>query len=1296
MKRKTQATQANRHSIPAQFRYFGTPLVMGFCLIQSATAAITTWSGTGGDDNWSTAGNWISALPAGNDVVFAATDATGTKGDGGTPNSIVSANTSISTLRYTNLETTGNHTTEITAGATLTIVGGDAVSTTAAKPSLFVSSPTTASTDVVYATLLGDGNLFLNNALANMHVGQGTVSTTGHPDNVASTTRRATLDMSGLNQFEANLGRIIVGQQTVVGHRANGTILLAATNLISLNNTTLPGITLGDIGSNNGNSQIIELGITVGGRKGNGIIRFNSAMVAEGAGTATFRNLNGTGRQANWLIGDNSGQSGGGTFSTGVVDFSLYGGVDALVNVMILGRGTAGAATNATPSQGTLSFDKGIIDTNQLTLGIQTVLGAGGGQGTMNVDGTGNLTVNGNLTLGRFFGTNTATIHKALGLLNIGTISGGGAVTISGNVICGTGVGNKITLAAGSLTLGGKVGDDSVAGDAPLETLQLDGGTLAFNFGSAPNPAGSRVKVTNLNVPNPVSLSFTGSGLSPDLPDIELIKYTTFDEATQFANLSLAGLPTRVEAELVNNVANSSVDLNIISISTNKWSGEVSGVPNGNWDIDTTMNWKLAPANTPSTYLQVAVPGEPVTFDDTATGTKTVNLTTVLSPASITVETAATYTFNGAGTISGPTGISKRGGGSLVLQNSGSNDFTGAVNLEAGKIQIGSNDRLPVNATVTLSDVATAELDLNHFNQTLLSLNGGGTTGGNVQLGSGTLTVTGAGSYAGAINGGGALARSGTGNQVLTGASAFTGGTTISGGRITVANATGSGLGSGPVVIALGGELALGNGTDTGSIAATTITSDGLLIINRSDDTTLDKALIGTGGLTKTGEGTLLIDSAKTYGGITTISGGALLVTHKDALGTATAYATDGTNISNAVTARLELSGGITLAEPIQLAQKQSAAGDVPGLVNMDGNNTLTGPLTLGGGGSNWNIWSNAGKLTIAGPATNINTTNTRVIRFFGDGDGEISSNLANGAGASLTAVFMNGNGTWRLAGNNTYTGNTTVEFGTLQIDGTQTASTVIVNFSGTLSGSGTLGTVNATGIIAPGAGIGTLNAASVTLSGTLAIEASGASADRLTVSGALDLTGATVSVTGTPTAGSYILASAGTPITGVPVLADPVPNYELVVDGNLLKLNSLGGLSPYETWAGGAPFGGDANGDGVTNGLAFLLGAASPAESALNKLPTITQSGGGLLMTFSMRNPAARGTATLSLQHSSDLGIADAWTSVVVPDTTGGPFSGVNFSVTPGDPLNSVQATIESGQAASGKLFGRLQGQNP
>jgi hypothetical protein len=73
------------------------------------------------------------------------------------------------------------------------------------------------------------------------------------------------------------------------------------------------------------------------------------------------------------------------------------------------------------------------------------------------------------------------------------------------------------------------------------------------------------------------------------------------------------------------------------------------------------------------------------------------------------------------------------------------------------------------------------------------------------------------------------------------------------------------------------------------------------------------------------------------------------------------------------------------------------------------------------------------------------------------------------------------------------------------------------------------------------------------------------------------------------------------------------------------------------------------------------------------------------------MRNAASRGTATLSVQHSGDLGVSDAWTTVLVPDASGGPTSGVTFNVVGGDPLNSVSATISSSEAAGGKLFGRL-----
>jgi autotransporter-associated beta strand protein len=126
-----------------------------------------------------------------------------------------------------------------------------------------------------------------------------------------------------------------------------------------------------------------------------------------------------------------------------------------------------------------------------------------------------------------------------------------------------------------------------------------------------------------------------------------------------------------------------------------------------------------------------------------------------------------------------------------------------------------------------------------------------------------------------------------------------------------------------------------------------------------------------------------------------------------------------------------------------------------------------------------------------------------------------------------------------------------------------------------------------------------------------------------------------------------------------------------------------------YEAWAGGALFNNDANGDGVKNGLAFLLGASGPSGAVTQ--PTVTESGGNLLLSnFLSRNDASRGTATLYVQHSSDLGISDAWVSVPVTDA-GIAASGVTFSVTTASPNNTVTATISSSEAAGGKLFGRL-----
>ncbi|HET7022872.1 MAG TPA: autotransporter domain-containing protein [Xanthobacteraceae bacterium] len=109
------------------------------------------------------------------------------------------------------------------------------------------------------------------------------------------------------------------------------------------------------------------------------------------------------------------------------------------------------------------------------------------------------------------------------------------------------------------------------------------------------------------------------------------------------------------------------------------------------------------------------------------------------------------------------------------------------------------------------------------------------------------------------------------------------------------------------------------------------------------------------------------------------------------------------------------------------------------------------GPITLG-----------SKTLTIGG--NNISTTYSGSFQDGGFGGG--------GTGRSLVKV---GTGTLTLTGNNTYTGATIVNGGTLQVDGfILNSSGVTVNASGKLSGTGGVSTIqiNSGGILAPGSPI--------------------------------------------------------------------------------------------------------------------------------------------------------------------------------------------------------------------------------
>src|ERR1039458_4647585 len=118
------------------------------------------------------------------------------------------------------------------------------------------------------------------------------------------------------------------------------------------------------------------------------------------------------------------------------------------------------------------------------------------------------------------------------------------------------------------------------------------------------------------------------------------------------------------------------------------WSGtNAPGVPDGDWDVATTADWLTNGVATIYNQYDLA------TFNDVSSPAQTnINLTTTIIPYSLTVSNAASlYTFGGGGNISGGTGLTKQGMGTLILDNGTPNDFMGGVTISGGILQVGNN-----------------------------------------------------------------------------------------------------------------------------------------------------------------------------------------------------------------------------------------------------------------------------------------------------------------------------------------------------------------------------------------------------------------------------------------------------------------------------------------------------------------------------------------------------------------------------------------------------------------------------
>ena len=130
----------------------------------------------------------------------------------------------------------------------------------------------------------------------------------------------------------------------------------------------------------------------------------------------------------------------------------------------------------------------------------------------------------------------------------------------------------------------------------------------------------------------------------------------------------------------------------------------------------------------------------------------------------------------------------------------------------------------------------------------------------------------------------------------------------------------------------------------------------------------------------------------------------------------------------------------------------------------------------------------------------------------------------------------------------------------------------------------------------------------------------------------------------------------------------------------------SGGPTSDYATWSGSAPADGDANGDGVSNAVAYALGAADANENALGLLPTFNNNDPDNFVFAFNRSDAAEAdtTTTITVEYGSNL---SGWTTAV--HGVGG--VSIDDSGASVDGLTPVIVSIPKSLAAGDKLFARL-----
>ena len=675
------------------------------------------------------------------------------------------------------------------------------------------------------------------------------------------------------------------------------------------------------------------------------------------------------------------------------------------------------------------------------------------------------------------------------------------------------------------------------------------------------------------------------------------------------------------------------------------WTGALGSV----WSTGTLAapkNWVLtSDATTTSDFAT----GDDVVFGSSPVSSAVAINGSDVTPLTVSVDSDSNYTISGDHGMTGPATLAKSGTGTLTLENP--NPLQGNTTIIGGSVRL--NHSLGLSNSIIETTFPDGSLSFG----TVTSATVGGLAGsGDIQLKNQSNTAvaltlgkdTATSEHFGEISGGGSLVKVGSGTQALEFSNLYTGGTTLNAGILRIGNA--DALGTGAAVHA-GGSLMFAFG-------AGTVANDIVLA-----PTAYQTFIVRGSGNSAPAPGTEVTLTGK-------ISGGTAGLTYR------LVDSNTGLNHNNV----------LILANP---------ANDFNGTVELwRGFLAFTSDAALGNPDNDLRIDCNNGNGGLRFDADGITLNPNRTITLVTSNNQEgftVPSGTGTIAGPIVGAGAMIKRGDGELilsSAANTFTGNVSVAGGKFTVNGAiaTSANPITVTATGTLGGSGTINrTVNSPGTIAPGSGTGTLTATAATITGTLAVEIDGSSADKLAVTGNLDITGATLDVSllgGGFTQPSYVIATYGGTLTGT--FATITPGYSVTYSGGQISIQQQTG-SGFDAWAaskGVTGFDTDSDGDGIQNGIEFVIGG-EPAEGAgsnsIARLPQASYNTATQELVFVFRRTAESAYLNPSVEYSTSL--LGAWNPAP---------SGTVIGNAAGADL--VEVRLPSSLASTGKIFARLK----